>query len=420
MHTPIDTIIIIGNGFDIWQGMNTSYSSFKQYYYSHIDEILRQLHLKKHSIIDDSGHEIQISDVELVYGNPFDPEPLPDEFWGSFETSLSDVDAEMLNLFFGKDRSGLKRMRRCIKNARKILQKAFCGWIASIQVDPVNTRYRFGDNCYIINFNYTDTLRKRFGVDEDHEYHIHGEATDGDSLIFGHASHPMEPEYALHRFGGRFRGLYYVDELLYETDKHVRDNIQLLCMNLAVSGVDANKVTDVYILGQSMSPPDLEYYVFLNEAFSVHNDRNDEVLECGASDELDSLEEMANRIHYVIEHVGYQTDEEEIAEECRSSIMRRYNEEQHLRNVRLEKRFMRAISIYEKLHFWRKKKTTEKEELPATRTQNATWHVAYHGEKDRIWKEHVAKELGMQFTVHPSIEECLEMLSVRTCPINNS
>ena len=28
-------LIIIGNGFDVWQGLETSYSKFKDYYYEH-------------------------------------------------------------------------------------------------------------------------------------------------------------------------------------------------------------------------------------------------------------------------------------------------------------------------------------------------------------------------------------------------
>ena len=33
-------------------------------------------------------------------GNPFDPSELDDTFWGTFEASLSNVDAERINLFF--------------------------------------------------------------------------------------------------------------------------------------------------------------------------------------------------------------------------------------------------------------------------------------------------------------------------------
>lgn len=44
----IDTLIVIGNGFDRWQGLNTSYADFHRYYLEHRDEILKKLHIKKH------------------------------------------------------------------------------------------------------------------------------------------------------------------------------------------------------------------------------------------------------------------------------------------------------------------------------------------------------------------------------------
>ena len=46
----IDTIVIIGNGFDRWQGLNTSYADFQTYYHEHSDEILKKLHIKKTNI----------------------------------------------------------------------------------------------------------------------------------------------------------------------------------------------------------------------------------------------------------------------------------------------------------------------------------------------------------------------------------
>ena len=44
----------------------------------------------------------------------------------------------------------------------------------------------------------------------------------------------------------------------------------------------------------------------------------------------------------------------------------------------------------------------------AQRTESATWHIAYYGERDRIWKTHGAEELGMKYTHYDSIEECIE------------
>jgi hypothetical protein len=39
--SKIDTIVVIGNGFDRWQGLNTSYADFQTYYHEHLDEILK-------------------------------------------------------------------------------------------------------------------------------------------------------------------------------------------------------------------------------------------------------------------------------------------------------------------------------------------------------------------------------------------
>lgn len=53
--SPIDTIVVIGNGFDRWQGLNTSYADFQTYYHEHLDEILKKLHIKKHRYVCPDG-----------------------------------------------------------------------------------------------------------------------------------------------------------------------------------------------------------------------------------------------------------------------------------------------------------------------------------------------------------------------------
>ncbi len=86
-----DTLIIIGNGFDIWQGLHTSYSQFQNYYLKHREEILRKLKLTKYKVKNTAGETKYLSDVELFYGNPFKPGELKKEFWYTFEASLDDV-----------------------------------------------------------------------------------------------------------------------------------------------------------------------------------------------------------------------------------------------------------------------------------------------------------------------------------------
>lgn len=67
----------------------------------------------------------------------------------------------------------------------------------------------------------------------------------------------------LARFGGRFRGLYLIEEFLYETDKHAHEKLFMLSAFLATHGANKEDIRDIYVLGHSMSPPDLEYFIFL-------------------------------------------------------------------------------------------------------------------------------------------------------------
>ena len=382
----IDTIVIIGNGFDRWLGLNTSYSDFHRYYLEHRNKLAK----KKYRMELEDGTIEEFTDVELIYGDPFDPGELDDDFWNGFEQSLSHIDAERLNLFFGKEKNGLKKTNKSIKKAKNILTKAFCGWIQSISIEPKESEYDFGDNCLFINFNYTDTLHKRMGVKEEFEYHIHGEADDSESIIFGHNKHPQEPELLLYRLGGRFRGLYYVDKILYETDKHCADNVQMLIMFLALHGVMKEEIKDIYVLGHSMSPVDLEYFAFLMDATKVESE-----VEESEEIEAEEIDDLHNRMQYVINTVGYggQASEEEI-----EAIERRYRQEQYARNTSFQKEFFKMIG---------KKKTGSIEVKP--REIDAKWHISYYGDKDKAWKEIVMNEFKCtNYELVGSIDECIE------------
>lgn len=393
----VDTIVVIGNGFDRWQGLNTSYADFQTYYHKHLDDILRKLHIKKHSFISKDGTTEKWSDVELIYGDPFDPGELEDQFWNNFENALADIDSERINLFFGKEKNNLKKMRKSLRNAKIILTEAFCGWIASIPMSEKEAGYRFGDNCVFINFNYTDTLQKRFRVEERKVFHIHGKSSDKKSIIFGHNRHPQEPECMLAMLGGRFQGLYFIDEILYEMDKHCQDNIQILCMFLALNGVMSGEIKDIYVLGQSMSPVDIEYFDFLMRATSISSGESSEETCEEEFEALDKMDELTHRMQYVIDEVGYHN---RASESAVNSMERKLNKEQNARNERFLKEFMKILG----------KPTTGIVDTESVnpRVENAKWHISYYGDEDKRWKEIVMKELGCRnYEMYSSIDECI-------------
>lgn len=390
--TKIDTIIIVGNGFDRWQGLNTSYTDFQKYYTDHIDDILKKFRIKKYKCQRSDGALLEFTDVELIFGDPFDPGKLDSEFWNHFESALADIDAERINLFFGKEKSDLRDMNRSLKNAKKILTEAFCGWIASIGIEEKESGFAFGDNCVFINFNYTDTLIKRFHVDEWNEFHIHGEATDKRSIIFGHNSHPQEPEPILSRFGGRFEGLYYIDKILYETDKHCQDNIQVLCAFLALHGIMSEDITDIYVLGQSMNPVDIEYFDFLVRSSKVQKPEEEDP----ASTPEEDMDDWADRMQYVIDAVGYHN---EPSEASTAAMLRKLQEEQDARNQAFQKTFFRTIGK------GRNKRQAAKIQ---PRLEDAKWHISYYGDQDKEWKQIVMQELGCsRYQLYPTIDACI-------------
>ncbi len=259
-------IIVIGNGFDIWQGLNTQYAEFSRYYYGHRKSIAKKLFVRPHKIMFDKNTSKELFDVEIIYGNPFSPQELSSSFWNTFEDSLAVVDDELINLFFGKEPNDLRRLSKSTKAAKKMLRTAFVDWIRTIEICEKENNHFFDETCTFLNFNYTDTLQKRFGVADKDIFYIHGRATDKNSIVFGHSEHPEPPPLLAKKFGGRFEGLYYIEKLLYETDKHATNNLYSYIEHLAMMNIFPQDIHEVYVLGHSFGQADYEYFRFLIQA----------------------------------------------------------------------------------------------------------------------------------------------------------
>lgn len=425
-----DTLVIIGNGFDIWQNLNTSYADFQAYYLKHRNEILKKLKIKKKILKRKDGSTSEISDVELIYGNPFRPANLAEEFWNTFEASLGNLDAQRLNFYFGKEKKGLKAMSKSVVNANRILKEAFCRWIATIQIAKIDQRIRFRDNCCFLNFNYTDTLEKRFGVRKADVIHIHGEANDPESIIVGHAIHPQEPENILYQMGGRFRGLFLIDYILYQTDKHIRDNITMLCLKLAMGGINAADIKDIYVLGHSLGDADLEYFAFLKEA-TAGKTIYAEALPTSRLDVSNPLDELNNRIQYIIKTYGKDsTITDTVTQEEKDAIHRKFLKEQQKRDAAIEEEFGK---MFRNSKWYRRSKTSnwltqmnEKSDAAggdrqmssvnldsarSGRMSDARWHITYYSAADKERAECLMKVLGCtDYELFGSIDEAVEKI----------
>lgn len=411
---PKNTLIIIGNGFDLWQGLKTDYNSFKEYYLSHRKEIERSLGMK----IDKD-----ISDVEQIYGNPLSRDELPDIFWNSFESSLGNIDAERIFLSFDKSRNGIREIRNVIKNGSRILHRAIIDWVSTIEIEPCETEYNFRNNCIFINFNYTDTLVKRFHVNSENIFHIHGSAQNPKLIRMGHSKHPQTPEPGLDSFGIRFRELHLVEQLLYDTDKQVKDNIQYLSLFLIMKNISLDDITDIYVLGHSFGNVDIDYFRYLyvktkTIATDSINDMAKRDIE--GEEKINQLtssedEQQWKRINYIIHRYGYSENaimrgdrpSEEEMREYYEAIVRKHTEEQNVRDKIITDIFIRKylddIRNNEKPH------VPKSENALPSRQKSVRWHVSCYTDDDKKQVRNFFDSVGCtSYDVFDSIDECIE------------
>jgi len=80
MKNKYKKLFIIGNGFDRWQGLPTSYDHFKDYYRKNIREIVKDLSIK--ATTDHDGN--LITPVEMIFGNISKPGSLSEEFFWNY------------------------------------------------------------------------------------------------------------------------------------------------------------------------------------------------------------------------------------------------------------------------------------------------------------------------------------------------
>lgn len=448
-RTPVDTLILIGNGFDIWQNLDTSYRSFERYYEAHLDEVLERFHLKKYTkynddgtiAIDSEGNTITYSDVELFYGDPFKPQKLDHTFWWNFETSMDKIDDQQINYFFGRD--GVKNIKRCAENAQKILKEMFRDWVGTIHISEEISKYAFGDNVLFVNFNYTDTLLKRFGVKAVNEFHIHGIAKEKESIIVGHATHPEYPYEPLRMFKNkpRMEGLYYIEEFLYNSDKHIEDNYMKLQIFCGLHGVRIENIKKIFVLGLGFGDADLGYIkhlIYETQGISENPETHLEQEEKAYLDSLDYDGIMHINMQYAFSHRErvmqkkpisfpeherldemiktyvedpYQHVERDVQLRLEAAgVRRRFREEQEERNQKIRREYLRMLNKRMHLGMLTPVEAFLEHDPKIPYDNSGTeWHISYYSEEDRKRIDTVMQSYGCEnYTLHPDIAQCIE------------
>lgn len=246
-------LYIVGNGFDMHHGIESSYWAF--------GDFLKSKDLTTYDFVD-------------RYFS------IDDSFWSEFEQRLADLDSDALIedasgflMGYGDDDwsdSGHHDFQyeidRAVRSVSKTMRAHFGDWIRQLSIPAaaeVGDRLLHLDtSARFLNFNYTRTLQELYGVPNKRVMHIHGSAADADSqLVLGHGWDPGDqdpyrfernPEDADMRV---IEGISIIDDYFTETFKPT-DRI----LDERAEYFSALRDLDlIVVLGHSLAAVDLPY-----------------------------------------------------------------------------------------------------------------------------------------------------------------
>lgn len=185
----MDTLYIIGNGFDLHHGLDTSYKNFRD------NVVLKTPNLRK-LLLD-------------LYGDAINE----DMWWSDFEAKLSDIDYNhLLNSDYGVAMGGMKVQNFLTGQ----LPPLFGKWIKSIKLkNAPEKQLDIDKDALFFTFNYSLVLEIIYEVNKDNIWHIHNSIEEVDKIIVGHDSdlNTLISNYNLNR-GNKQYNSWIVDNII--------------------------------------------------------------------------------------------------------------------------------------------------------------------------------------------------------------
>lgn len=248
-------LYIIGNGFDIFTGLHTSYSNFKQWLqhkYIFVYENLKAAYNMDGEWWNNFEVNLGELDIHQYVRNFTPPEKSAEEIIKQIEERNNHLNSTSLVPDLHIESTCASRLRGLLD----ILQYCFERWVADCQSMITAPQYTNieKDDSYFINFNYTDTIEWLYKIQDDRVLHIHGRASKHDKLIFGHNKY-------IH--GGMFDGVD-VDQTCLELSEYQKNPYEYIFKHNELPEILSN-VEFVHVYGLSLSPVDENYLDWIEE-----------------------------------------------------------------------------------------------------------------------------------------------------------
>lgn len=265
-------LLIVGNGFDLAHNIKTKYSHFKKWLFENYE-----IESNKSPIYSLPSYATNYRRLEIYDSKEFarffyyliDEVLYDDKEWNDFENALSEIhwDHILENIEPGYDKDGdensfytddnLTSEARRLGDSCLVLSNSFTKWIHEIDdnliskpIEKVSKLLMKNPKC--LSFNYTSTIEKVYGY--ENVCHIHGRASNYETLIFGHGEEIYDAENELDAV---YDNAYTIFESVF---KSYKKNINYA---LKVYGNLFNELFDIssiYIFGHSLSDIDYPYF----------------------------------------------------------------------------------------------------------------------------------------------------------------
>ncbi|MEQ1637308.1 MAG: bacteriophage abortive infection AbiH family protein [Methylococcales bacterium] len=258
-------LFVVGNGFDIYHGIPSSFSDFRKYLENADRELCRKL--------------------EQYFSY--------EDFWSDFEQSLADFDGDYLvdnaSVFLASYEEDdwsdsyhydfQYEINKIVTAFSETLKSRLTEWILKLTIpsalDISNKRLNYVDeNAIFLTFNYTETLQVAYSIHESNVLHIHGKAeSEKSNLVLGHAWKPvnrnslMSPEDLENQDVRLAEGDAIIDEYFKATYKPAEEIIKA---NRAFFS-SLHPIEEIYVLGHSISNVDIIYFQELAKSIISQN-----------------------------------------------------------------------------------------------------------------------------------------------------
>lgn len=247
----VPTLYLIGNGFDLAHGIESSYSDFRDF-------------------VSNSDDPFLVGEMDTFFSNKRD-------LWSDVETALGEYDENEIISYCTPDSDfdidHPLRSQAALEDGPDYLFNPvvsnfnfkFNDWVDSISLDGVIQCFRIPKDAVYITFNYTETLEDIYHIPEDHILHVHGYRKSEKSYVMGHCNPRNEnSSYVEHDLffinDTRAKIIRQMNEYVKPVASIIREN------NTFFSGLSS--IQQVIILGHSLNKVDYPYLEKVKDSIS--------------------------------------------------------------------------------------------------------------------------------------------------------